>query len=959
MPEWNRIQTLQYMGSKGRMLDSICMPIIENKNIDTVIDLFAGTGVVGFALAPYKKIISNDIEYYAYILNEAILNGCDISNEEIKKLLDEAKKQCLHMEENINDAIEEERRLLSIDAKNYSEYARFSDDTPSVFHTDTTIDSLQQLSSLAKLIKPGSSEQDIPFPCLFLTYFANAYFGIRQCCEIDAIVSQIQQMDDKHQRFVLLTALMSVLSATASTTTHFAQFLKVKSKSTFKNIAEKRSTNIFDMFEVVIKRFDEKGLLKRNRNESKCFNLNDKECLDSIQMNDHTLVYADPPYFKEHYSRYYHVLNTLCLYDYPALALNPQTGKFSVGRYRADRISSDFGKRATVLSAFRKLIDKCADNKAELMISYSENSLVKIHELIQLAKERYIVRMDKVGLKHSSQGRATESDQTVNEYLFICTCPDDRDIEIERAAEEIRNIKPIVDNPAGFIHNYMARKPYNIVSKIISEFTDENDVVYDPMFGSGTTLIEASKLGRVAIGADLNPLAVKLCGVSLKEWDLPDVFKTIEDFKKDVESECSKLYTFEINGETRVIERCHFDFVDDRLVPTAYWYKVKSNGKLSGRKKTNADSYILKNYQSFASKSVSRIHDRRLIPNSRIAIKDGTTVFSYFCKRNLVALDKIFSILDRYKTRYGYETLEIIVSSAINLIKLSDKKASSQMPFWLPQKNVTSRNAVFIIEQKAKAMEDGLKYLKEKCKSFVDEKRVFLYNKPSQNLSIAALPDNTVDLVLTDPPYTDQVPYLEYSQLWFYLNEEKNIDFEDELVVSDATSRDKTYDDFNNTFDKIIERTAKALKLQGVFVMFYHTFDLKSWQHILSMMQNHGLKYVYQIPTAAPRKSFKTVMSPRSTLDGNYLLFFTKESRIIKQDFSGELSDAETLAVECAERIIQSSENVTTQDLYDHGMLKEAFEGGYLAVLSQNYKTFADVVKKYFDYHDGYWEERK
>ena len=88
-------------------------------------------------------------------------------------------------------------------------------------------------------------------------------------------------------------------------------------------------------------------------------------------------------------------------------------------------------------------------------------------------------------------------------------------------------------------------------------------------------------------------------------------------------------------------------------------------------------------------------------------------------------------------------------------------------------------------------------------------------------------------------------------------------------------------------------------------------------------------------------------------------MFFTKESRIIKQDFSGELSDAETLAVECAERIIQSSENVTTQDLYDHGMLKEAFEGGYLAVLSQNYKTFADVVKKYFDSHDGYWEERK
>lgn len=58
MLEINRIQTLQYMGSKSRMLDSICIPIGEDNDIDTVIDLFAGTGSVGYALSPYKRIIS-------------------------------------------------------------------------------------------------------------------------------------------------------------------------------------------------------------------------------------------------------------------------------------------------------------------------------------------------------------------------------------------------------------------------------------------------------------------------------------------------------------------------------------------------------------------------------------------------------------------------------------------------------------------------------------------------------------------------------------------------------------------------------------------------------------------------------------------------------------------------------------------------------------------------------------
>ena len=64
MPTIDRIPTLQYMGSKSRMLEEICTPIINSPEIHQVVDLFAGTGSVGYALSPYKKIISNDIEYY-------------------------------------------------------------------------------------------------------------------------------------------------------------------------------------------------------------------------------------------------------------------------------------------------------------------------------------------------------------------------------------------------------------------------------------------------------------------------------------------------------------------------------------------------------------------------------------------------------------------------------------------------------------------------------------------------------------------------------------------------------------------------------------------------------------------------------------------------------------------------------------------------------------------------------
>ena len=108
--------------------------------------------------------------------------------------------------------------------------------------------------------------------------------------------------------------------------------------------------------------------------------------------------------------------------------------------------------------------------------------------------------------------------------------------------------------------------------------------------------------------------------------------------------------------------------------------------------------------------------------------------------------------------------------------------------------------------------------------------------------------------------------------------------------------------------------------------MFYHTFDLKSWANILQIMRGENLRYLYQIPTATPRKSFKTVMSPRSTLDGNYLLFFEKSKQIEIVEFPGSKDDAILAACECAERIIRSREKVPRQDPKTRVMRRELFE---------------------------------
>tara|TARA_Y100000004_G_scaffold63054_1_gene70626 strand:- start:74 stop:817 length:744 start_codon:yes stop_codon:yes gene_type:complete len=54
---------------------------------------------------------------------------------------------------------------------------------------------------------------------------------------------------------------------------------------------------------------------------------------------------------------------------------------------------------------------------------------------------------------------------------------------------------------------YVNQIPYEILRRLILTTTDENNVVYDPMCGSGSTVFAAGHLGRIGIGYDISPKA--------------------------------------------------------------------------------------------------------------------------------------------------------------------------------------------------------------------------------------------------------------------------------------------------------------------------------------------------------------------------------------------------------------------------------------------------------------------
>jgi adenine-specific DNA-methyltransferase len=389
--------SVRYMGSKRSMAPRIAQRITREHPEAVVLDVFAGMCAVGTQLAPRHTIMTNDIHAFAETVARALFVASATPPTSLHardELLEAYRANFRSLQEAVQPQLDTEAEALAR-AHDFAGWKRF---------VSFTQRELQRGVCVPPAVGTLSDYQGAPtrFPfCLATSHFASSYFGLRQCLEIDSLRYAIAQGPFEKQPFYL-TALLQAMSQCAAAPGHFAQFLVPRDKKNSQYIARIRCRSVLERFYSALDAIEWPSCKDRTHSRTFCSDATDllADGLDVIPKN--FVIYADPPYSRAQYSRYYHVLESIVLYDYPGA-----TGK---GRYRGGRVQTGFSKAAAVEDAFNGFIAAAAKTNAALYLSYPTNGLLQSRgaQVGDVLRQFYsTVRLaDRVLLNHSTLGAA-------------------------------------------------------------------------------------------------------------------------------------------------------------------------------------------------------------------------------------------------------------------------------------------------------------------------------------------------------------------------------------------------------------------------------------------------------------------------------------------------------------------------------------------------------------------------
>lgn len=425
-------RAINYLGSKLRILDFIegYVNNISNPG-DGICDLFAGTGCVSYRLSQNHPIVACDKQKYSEVICNALLTRRTISSKGINAFLE-------HIEGPFyKNLLNEYSSLIAIEENAISSH---DVDTLSsiIEHGSIEISRLNGCpcdTTLSQAIFGVNKGIIDPLDCVMTEFYGGVYFSYRQAIQIDSILHEIKQSSQSDP--ILLAALLSTVSEIVNTVgKHFAQPLKTRDSSgkikplLYKTAQKDRGINVFKVYKEWVNRYYNNSI-GPYYNEVK--NIDILDCLRSLP-DSVSVVYADPPYTREHYSRYYHVLETIVLGDRPEISKTKIGGteQYSRGIYRVERYQSPFCIRSKAPEVFNEMMQIISEQNKKLLLAYSpydttKNShprVVTMDQLMNIAQSNF-KNVELVSAGHFTHNKFNSKDHHLEasdaaEVMIVC-----------------------------------------------------------------------------------------------------------------------------------------------------------------------------------------------------------------------------------------------------------------------------------------------------------------------------------------------------------------------------------------------------------------------------------------------------------------------------------------------------------------------------------------------------------
>ena len=220
------------------------------------------------------------------------------------------------------------------------------------------------------------------------------YFTVENARRIDAIREKIKEWDpylQENEKSLLLADLVEAVSSVSNIAGTYGCYMKHWKKKALFPLTLKMSTFIPGRAGAV-------------------YSVSNREVNEIIGAGTYDIVYADPPYTKRQYSAYYHLLETIVLWDEPAL-------EGSTGLRDWKQKSSDFCYKRKAPAALQYLVEHV--NCRYFVLSYSDEGQIPHAEIMRILSGRGSVRTEESAYKRYKSNNADNQRKDVVERIYL------------------------------------------------------------------------------------------------------------------------------------------------------------------------------------------------------------------------------------------------------------------------------------------------------------------------------------------------------------------------------------------------------------------------------------------------------------------------------------------------------------------------------------------------------------